>query len=78
MQKVPNHPHKKQTVDPTASQKHPCQLSCDCLSNSSRSGLLKLWVTKSILGSWNKLAWQNRYNHFCKLYKKINSRPAAN
>jgi len=50
----------------------------------SKSGLLKLWVVTPIgsrtviLGSRNTLAWQIRYRSFCKLYKKIQSRPAVN
>jgi len=31
-----------------------------------------------ILGLRNQLAWQIRYNNFCKIYKKIESRPAVN
>jgi len=48
-----------------------------------RAGLLKLWVAapsgiaKWILGSRNQLAWQIRYSNFCKIYKKIGSRPAV-
>jgi len=31
-----------------------------------------------ILGLRNQLAWQIRYNNFCKTYKKIESRPVVN
>jgi len=31
-----------------------------------------------ILSLRNQLAWQIRYNNFCKIYKKIESRPAVN
>ena len=49
-----------------------------------RAELLKLWIAASmvlrnvILRSQNQLAWQLRYNNFCKIYKKIESRPAVN
>jgi len=31
-----------------------------------------------ILGSRNQLSWHIRYNKFCKIYKKLESRPVVN
>jgi len=50
-----------------------------------RAGLLKLYGSRPqivprnvISGFQNQLAWQIRYSNSCKIYKKIESRPAVN
>jgi len=36
MKAVPNHPQKANSWSCGSQQRHPCQLGCDCLSNSYR------------------------------------------
>jgi len=59
-------------------------LCLEALDWYSKPPFLKIWVpipsgvVKFNFGSRNKLARQIRYKRFCKLYKKIRSRPAMN
>jgi len=51
---------------------------CALEQGFSNCGSPHLGSRSVILRSWNKLTWQTSYKRFCKLYKKIESRPAVN